>query len=246
MASQHEMKSSDGESTRSTADLWLVVAAMVYPSLLTAIYFVVLGGKASSVQQFVFGVGKLIQFGFPVAWVFFALTEKPRWSRPNAVGLMWGGGFGVIVLAAMVLLYHFAFKPLGVFDTAGEAIRGKVAGFGIQTVGQYAVLAVFYCFCHSLLEEYYWRWFVFRRLANYTAMIPAAAISGLAFGSHHVIVLATFFGWSSPWPYLFSLGVAIGGTVWAVIYAKSGSLFGPWLSHGLIDAGIFIVGYDVL
>ena len=44
----------------------------------------------------------------------------------------------------------------------------------------------------------------------------------------------------------FSASVAIGGAVWAWLYDRSGSLLGPWLSHILIDAAIFIIGYDLI
>jgi membrane protease YdiL (CAAX protease family) len=40
--------------------------------------------------------------------------------------------------------------------------------------------------------------------------------------------------------------VAAGGAVWAWVYHRSGSLLGPWLSHMLVDAGIFLVGYQML
>jgi membrane protease YdiL (CAAX protease family) len=63
--------------------------------------------------------------------------------------------------------------------------------------------------------------------------------------AHHVILLATYFGWSSPWTYAFSLAVAVGGAVWAWLYERSGSLVGPWLSHLVVDAAIFLVGYDL-
>ena len=68
----------------------------------------------------------------------------------------------------------------------------------------------------------------------------------LAFALHHVIVLAFYFGWRSPATVAFSLGVALGGAVWAWIYHRSGSLLGPWLSHAVVDAAIFAVGYQLL
>lgn len=231
---------------RRTSTLVAVAAAMFYPTLLTWIYFVVLHQQASSTQQTVFGIGKLIQFAFPAFWVLAILREKPKFSRPHRVGLVWGTAFGAAVLVLMVALYHVAFKPWGVFDTATAAVRAKVSGFGITQVWQFVLLGVFYSLCHSLMEEYYWRWFVFRKLREFTQMWPAALISGGTFAMHHVILLGTFFGWANLWPYLFSVCVAIGGVVWAWIYEKSGSLVGAWVSHLLIDAGIFIVGYDLL
>jgi membrane protease YdiL (CAAX protease family) len=61
-----------------------------------------------------------------------------------------------------------------------------------------------------------------------------------------VLVLAKYFGWDSPATWLFSAGVAIGGVVWAVVYQRSKSLLGPWLSHLLVDAAIFAIGWDLI
>jgi uncharacterized protein len=36
-----------------------------------------------------------------------------------------------------------------------------------------------------------------------------------------------------------------GGAFWAWLYHRSGNLIAPWLSHALIDAAIFTVGYDL-
>jgi hypothetical protein len=30
------------------------------------------------------------------------------------------------------------------------------------------------------------------------------------------------------------------------LYRRSGSLYGPWLSHLLVDAAIFWIGYDLV
>jgi membrane protease YdiL (CAAX protease family) len=33
---------------------------------------------------------------------------------------------------------------------------------------------------------------------------------------------------------------------WAWLYDRTGSLLGPWMSHLIIDAGIFWVGYELI
>ena len=63
---------------------------------------------------------------------------------------------------------------------------------------------------------------------------------------HHILLLAAYFGWFSPATWIFSAAVAVGGAYWAWLYQRSGSLWGPWLSHLVIDAAIFIVGYDLV
>ena len=75
--------------------------------------------------------------------------------------------------------------------------------------------------------------------------VAAICISSLGFMAHHVILLATFFSWSSPWTYLFSFSVVVGGAGWAWLYERDGSLYGPWISHLFVDAAIFLIGYDI-
>jgi hypothetical protein len=33
--------------------------------------------------------------------------------------------------------------------------------------------------------------------------------------------------------------------LWAAVYERTGCLYGPWISHLLVDAGIMWIGYDL-
>lgn len=228
------------------ADRWAVLFALVLPTLVTLVYFVWAEGFSPSVQQGTYAVGKVVQFVFPLAWVVLAQRRRPRLARPTLAGLAQGIGFGLLVLAAMLALYHAYLKPSGLLDPAASEMRAKVLGMGIATVAQYVALGAFYSLLHSLLEEYYWRWFVFGQLRRFAPLAPAVLISSLGFMAHHVVVLAGYFGWTSPATWLFSLAVAVGGAVWAGLYERHQALWGVWASHLLVDAGIFIVGYDLV
>ena len=229
----------------SRANLAAVVFAIVFPSIVTFAYFVVVTGQPAALQQSTAVIGKVIQFAFPAVWVFVVLREKAACPCPTRRGIGAGVGFGLLIATAMLALAFLWLKPIGFFDGPSEAVRAKIQDLGLNTVAKYAAAGVFYSLCHSLMEEYYWRWFVFRRLRDLVRPPAAIAISGLGFMAHHVIVLAVYFGWTSPATYLFSAAVAIGGAVWAWIYQRSDSLYGPWLSHMFVDAAIFIIGYDL-
>jgi membrane protease YdiL (CAAX protease family) len=226
----------------------------VYPTLLTWVYFVWLADDPAILQQASYSIGKLIQFAFPLVWVVMVQRERLGWQRsrlasdrrPGHRGWLIGLAFGVVIVAAMLLIYHTLLKPAGLFIEPAQAVNQKVAGLGIDSLAKFAALGVFYATVHSFLEEYYWRWFVFAQLRRLASLPTAICLSSLGFMAHHVLVLGQFFGWSSAATYLFSLAIAIGGAFWAWLYARSGSLVGPWLSHLLIDAGIFLVGYDLL
>jgi membrane protease YdiL (CAAX protease family) len=235
------------DATRSRSLHYGVIAlALVFPSLVTWLYFVVLAESDPRVQQTAYSVGKLLQFALPVVWVVGVRRAKVKFARPRAGELLSGAASGVAIVAAMLVLYFAWLKPLGAIDVAFEPVRAKVAGFGIDSPWKYAALALFYALFHSLLEEYYWRWFAFGELRRATTFLPAAILSSLGFMAHHVILLGVYFGFASSLTYFFSLCVAVGGLIWAWLYQRSGSLYGPWLSHLLVDAGIFLIGWDMV
>jgi len=222
-----------------------ITFALVFPSLVTWVYFVALADQSASLQQAAYSVGKVLQFGFPAAWVW--LVVRPRWQLPrwSSRGVATGVAFGVVIGGAMLAVYHGWLKPAGFFAESGDAIRAKIAGMKIDTAWKFIALGVFYSLGHSALEEYYWRWFVFRQLRQVSSARTAILVSSLGFMAHHVIILAMYFGWTSLATCLFSAAIAIGGAVWAWLYERSAVLTGPWLSHLLVDAAIFVIGYDL-
>jgi len=226
--------------------LGAVLFALGFPAVFTWVYFVALRSSPGALQQTIYALGKTIQFTFPLFWVVAIQRCRPAWSRPGAAGLGAGVLFGLVVFAASVAFYLAWLKPAGFLHEAAGEIQTKIAGFGVRTVAAYLALGTFYSLIHSFLEEYYWRWFVFGQLRTIISWKAAVGVSSVGFMAHHVILLATYFGWSSPATYLFSFAVAVGGAFWAWLYHKSQSLYGPWVSHLLIDAAIFAVGYDLV
>ena len=230
----------------SPADKAAVAAALVFPALATWFYFLAMHGAPAGWQQAAAGLGKGIQFAFPLIWVVVIRRRRLGLRRPSARGLALGAGFGLLVFAGALAVYGGWLKPSGSLDEAGRRIADKVTGFGVRGWPQFAAMGVFYAVLHSLFEEYYWRWFVFGQLRRWIPLGAAIAVSSLAFTAHHVLVLGFYFGRFS-WPTgIFSLAVAIGGVFWAWLYQKTGSLYGPWLSHALIDAALFLIGYDLI
>ena len=223
-----------------------VLFGLVFPSIVTWIYFIQAADAEQGVQQAVMAGVKGLQFAFPLVWVARVLRERFTWQRPNSAGLVLGLGFGLAVTIFGWLLYAGWLRESAWFAAATEPIQAKIADFGLDSAWKFIALGAFYSAVHSLLEEYYWRWFVFGQLRKLLALWPAIAVSAVGFTAHHVLVLSTYFGWWSAPTLLLSVAVAVGGVFWAWLYARTDSLYGPWLSHAVVDAGIFFVGYQML
>jgi membrane protease YdiL (CAAX protease family) len=236
---------SPASSIHNRADQAVIAVAIALPTLVTWLYFEAFAGSPAATKT-AFGIGKTIQFALPLIWVLLVQRRPLRLPWPKLDGVLLGIAFGAMVGTAMLLLYYFVLGPRGFFEGPAAEVRQKVAQFGVTTVAGFAVMGLFYSLVHSLLEEYYWRWFVVGQLREQMPLWPAVAISSVAFTLHHVIVLVRYFGWASPATWLFVAGIVIGGAAWAWLYDRTKSLYGPWISHLLVDAAIFWIGYDLV
>jgi membrane protease YdiL (CAAX protease family) len=233
-------------------DIPALVFTLTFPSVMSFLYFVVFGGAAESSEpsrtvQMLYAVGKAIQFTFPAVYLLIFERQRLRLVRPTLRGLGLGLGFGVLVGLAIVGVYFGGLADSAAFAQTPEKVYQFVQKMGLATPGQFLLLAIFMSVPHSLLEEYYWRWFVFGGLRRGLPVGAAIAISAVGFTAHHVVLLGVYFPgrfWTVAVP--LSAGVGIGGAVWAWIYNRTGSLYAPWLSHALVDSAIMVVGYAML
>jgi membrane protease YdiL (CAAX protease family) len=228
----------------------ILTFALLFPSLLTWAYFILGERFAPSFSKYVFVAGKTLQFAFPAfvaAWVL-----QTRWlvRRPNRRGLAFGAIFGGAVGLLIFLVGAYLLKEPGSFKPLVDNLRGELSGrlqsLGVATPSAFIMLTIFYSIVHAGLEEYYWRWFTFGRLSERLSYFPASLVANAGFMLHHVLLLGVYFGFAQPATWVCSFGVFVGGLVWQELYRRSDSIYGAWLSHGLIDAGIFAVGFLLL
>jgi hypothetical protein len=165
----------------------------------------------------------------------------------GARGLLLGLGIGLLVAVVLLWLYAAVPHDSSLLQRAAGRLRQKLEEFGLTSRPRFILFAVFLCGLHSLLEEYYWRWFVFGRLRRLIPFTPALVAASLAFVAHHVIVLSVYLPdrfFSAVLP--LSLCVGVGGAIWAWLYERTGSLYPSWIGHLFADAAIVLIGYDML
>jgi membrane protease YdiL (CAAX protease family) len=223
-----------------------VLFAMLFPTLATWVYFDLLHG--SEWMRAGYLAGKVVQFGFPLVWVGLIQRGSLRLGRPSGKGLIAGSGFGVLVGAGMLWLYEVHLKSSPYLAETSARLWDKLSVAGIDSSARFLALAAFVALLHSLLEEYYWRWFVFGQLRRGLPVFWAILLSSLAFAAHHVILVAAYMKPEHFWTATVGLSacVAFGGAFWAWLYHRSGSLYGPWLSHLLVDAALMWIGFDLV
>jgi membrane protease YdiL (CAAX protease family) len=225
-----------------------LAAAMLYPTLLAYLYIVALpgaGADARAVQATWLG-GKALECVLPLLWLRWLDGRWPRPTAPTGRGLVLGLGSGLAIAALMLLLYFGVLRHHHLFSSAPARVHQKVAEFGLDAPAAFLGFAALLSVVHSLLEEYYWRWFVFGRLQRLLPVGAAVLLASAAFMAFHLIDLAAFFP-GRFFRLALPLGacVGIGGAGWCFLYRRSGSLYGPWLCHLVLDAALMTIGYDL-
>lgn len=215
---------------------------MLVPLLGALVYFVAYSD--SDWAQTVYVLVKVYTVAWPALATVLILREpipRPDLSAPHhrravPAGLALGALMSGIGLALMA-------SPLGSsLEAYSPQIRLKVTQLGV--LDHYLLFGFFLAFIHSAIEEYYWRWFVFGTLRRLMSRRPAAVLAGLAFASHHFVILGQYF--SPAWTVLLGAGVAAGGTAWCLLFERQRTLVGVWCSHVLVDLAVLWVGYRML
>lgn len=224
----------------------MIVLGISLPTLITWVYFDLLSDSDPIYQKAAYAIGKGIQFLLLFAVVFIWLRKDLYADlavRYNFAFVKLGLISGVLIGAIIVGAYFAVLVPLGLLDSVSAQAKEKLSELGASSPVAMLLIASFYAFLHSGLEEIYWRAFVFREMAKRMPSSIALLVSSIGFMAHHIIVLAKYFGYSSPLTYLCSAGVAIGGFWWGWLALKSNSLIPGWISHAIVDAAIFGVGF---
>ncbi len=156
---------------------------------------------------------------------------------------MAGIGLGLVLSLGIYLAY----AVLGPHLIDPAQVRGRALQVGIGAPLRFVLFAGYLILVNSLLEEYVWRWFVFRKCE---ALLPrgrggmAVLLSAVLFTLHHVIALRAQFDWLPA--ILASLGVFLGGVAWSWCYLKYRSVWPGYLSHLIVDVTLLWIGWQLI
>ncbi|MEM9282787.1 MAG: type II CAAX endopeptidase family protein [Verrucomicrobiota bacterium] len=237
------MTETDLQNSRERRLRWIVLLpALLIPLAASFFYFVFFPG--TTFGNGIYVAAKLNLLIWPLLATRLILKEPmidkslPRKHRKSIVE---GTIFGVAVTALLVFLVRGT--PLGdVVAENGGRIAERIVGLGVAE--HYLLFALFISFFHAALEEYYWRWFVFGNARRLMSAGLAILVAAVGFTAHHVVVLSQFFPFG--WALCLGACVGIGGAAWSWIYHRTNSMWGPWISHMIIDLAIMWVGWEVL
>lgn len=172
----------------------------------------------------------------PLFWHVVVDREKIKVSKPGP-GLGVGAVSGLVIMAIIFAAYFFFARHIIDF----ERMKTMAAEVGLDSLPRYLLGVLYWCTLNSILEEYVWRWFVFRQFEKVIGGRAAVVASGFGFTVHHFFALTLYFGLGLN--LLACLGIFIGGTLWSFLYLRYRSIWPCYLSHAIVDVAVFVVGY---
>ena len=193
------------------------------------------------VGQIIFVVTRLWILGLPLLWLFGVERQRLRLAWPTHKMLLHGFGLGIAMLLGILVAYW----QVGRHWMDIDIIRSTTVVLGLNHPSIFLGFAIYFTFINAFVEEYIWRWFVYRQCEILVTNIWAILLASVCFMLHHIIALQGYVGnlWITV---LGSLGVFIAGLIWSVCYLKYRSLWVGYISHMMADLAIAIVSGHIL
>lgn len=144
--------------------------------------------------------------------------------------------FGLLSMGIVIAAF-FLFQPL----IDGGAILDDLIERQQITKEIFIFIAIYITFVNSLLEEFYFRGFLFLNFYEKGNPLFSYVFSALLFAVYHVAIFATWFNIGIT--FLALLGLFIAGLLLNWLNTKSKNFLNSWIFHIFADIGVMIIGF---
>ncbi|MCR8632093.1 CPBP family intramembrane glutamic endopeptidase [Paenibacillus radicis (ex Xue et al. 2023)] len=107
--------------------------------------------------------------------------------------------------------------------------------FGDQSVLLLLVLVLL----NPILEEIYWRGYLYRRIGQTPGSAKSLLHASFWFTAYHLVVIVPVFSW--PLNVIAAVPIFAAGVLWGWIRHRTRSMLTPIVSHMFADLGIVII-----
>ena len=178
---------------------------------------------------------------FPIVWHRFVDRQKLNFRLSKNDGLSIGIILGIMMFIVIFGSYWFGGRYwLNISDIRARAIqRGMNIPLMVFGFGTFQTLV------NSLIEEYVWRWFVYRHCQLVWSKTWAVWISAGFFTVYHIILMSAY---CDDWRLVIvgSIAVFLAGVIWARCAKIYNSLLPSYLSHLAADLALQIASWQIL
>lgn len=176
----------------------------------------------------------------PIAWSILRDRYQLHLSLPKYQELLVGTVLGLLMFGIILGIYWLFGQQ---WIDAADA-KSKVQQMGLNNPIFFLIVQAYFVLINSLMEEFIWRWFVYKKCEILIPRKAAIFLSALFFTLHHIIVLAAYTDWRGV--ILGSLAVFAAGAIWSWCYLAYRSLWASYVSHAIADLALSIIAWKTL
>jgi len=145
---------------------------------------------------------------------------------------------GIVIFVIIIIAFNLLKQYIDVGQLVNEfEEKYKINKNNIVYYGLYIT------FINSLIEEFFFRGFIFLNIKKLKFKRLAYIMSSLAFAIYHI---ANFQNWFSIGMFLFvSIGLFIGGCIFNYLDDKQDTFLNSWFVHIAADLAIILIGFKI-
>lgn len=186
---------------------------------------------------------KLILFaGIPIGYIKISGDNFIKTSLENRSSIFKmdiSKALGIFVVSVIVIAF-LAFRQYFDIEIIANDFENKYKIVGNQII----YYGIYLSFINSLLEEFFFRGFIFLGIKNRKNIGLAYVFSSLMFAIYHI---ANFKNWFNGIIFTLTLiGLFIGGLIFNKLDDKKNTFFNSWFVHICADLAIVVIGYYII
>lgn len=175
----------------------------------------------------------------PIIWLLKVENKPIKISQPQRLDWIAGITIGLLMFLAILIMYWLFLR----YWIDISFVREKLEQVGSIDRQAFVLGGTYFILINALIEEYFWRWFIYSRWEKLVSNKLAVLFSALSFTLHHAIGLAAFVNWRIV--IFASLAVFVAGAVWSEYYRRYRSIWSNYFSHAVADLALHIVAWQV-
>ena len=191
------------------------------------------------IGQAILIVGQIWLLCLPIFWLLKIEHQAVKISQPKQFDYITGIIIGLLMFAAIIFVYWFLLRHWIDVNVVRERLDRVVQ----LDRTSFILAGIYFTIINALIEEYFWRWFVYSRCKELVSDSVAVWLTALFFTLHHTIGLAFFTDWRTT--LVSSLAVFIAGVIWSDYYRRYGSIWSNYISHAIADLALHLVAWQV-
>jgi membrane protease YdiL (CAAX protease family) len=167
-------------------------------------------------------------------------VKRDDWKAPFRIQkpghtLRWSI-IGSLLAATLILGAYALLRP----QMDPSTLKAEISRLYPLTLGMYLAVSSAITLINPMMEEYFWRGFLFRKLQQH----PGSLWTGALFSLHHWVMFREWFSDELLW--IATLGLALSGILLNWLYHHTGNLWAGLCTHMAADLAIIIAGYHLL